>query len=63
MLHFIFVVLHVSSALHALHLSIPVLQTAEAEALSSTNSSLANLMPIAPQTQQIQWHSQALSLM
>lgn len=36
MLHFIFVVFHASSASHVLHISIPILQTKEAEALSST---------------------------
>lgn len=38
MLHFIFVVLHASSARHALCVSIPILQTKEAEAPSSTET-------------------------
>lgn len=35
MLHFICVVFHASSAFHVLHISIPILQTKEAEASSS----------------------------
>lgn len=38
MLHFIFVVFHASSAFHVLHISIPILQTKEAEASSSTET-------------------------
>lgn len=38
MLHFIFVVFHASSASHVLHTSIPILQTKEGEASSSTEA-------------------------
>lgn len=42
MLHFIFVVLHASSALCVLHVSIPILQTREDCPVLKLNASVAN---------------------
>jgi len=63
MLHSIFAVLHASSALCALHVSIPAYRQKTLKHCPALKqcTSLANLRPVAPQTQQTQWSSQSLT--